>query len=445
MVSAKEPSRSVKILIVSQYWYPENGVPQRRWMWLTKILVDAGHEVSVIAPPPHYERKIPMSRWLATAALRSHRTTETGPSQERIIRSGYFPAGSSLTQRVLNQAVVAASMLAVSLSPWSEAGKLRPDVVIGTVPALPTATVTQLIARLKRVPYAIDLRDAWPELLHENRNWNAATGRRSLREKLLRRGPLQAVTAVTGRAVTSALKHASAVLTTSEQLALQLRQQEKGSTGKRTRDVVTIRNVFPQRTQLDTQPPKAREHDGLNVLYAGTFGRAQRLENALVAAHLAQEMGVKVKLRFVGDGVSWTMLRDKAAQLGLDVDFHHRIPAGELENYYSWADTAMVHLTDWKPLDWTVPSKTFELMELGIHISGVLSGEAAELITQLEAGDVVPPERPEELARLWKSLAEDRTTLQVSEDGRQWVKEQRDKHAPQTLLDVLGRAASRQP
>ena len=250
---------------------------------------------------------------------------------------------------------------------------------------------------------------------------------------------------MTGRAVTSALKHASAVLTTSEQLALQLRQQEKGSTGKRTRDVVTIRNVFPQRTQLDTQPPKAREHDGLNVLYAGTFGRAQRLENALVAAHLAQEMGVKVKLRFVGDGVSWTMLRDKAAQLGLDVDFHHRIPAGELENYYSWADTAMVHLTDWKPLDWTVPSKTFELMELGIHISGVLSGEAAELITQLEAGDVVPPERPEELARLWKSLAEDRTKLQVSEDGRQWVKEQRDKHAPQTLLDVLGRAASRQP
>ena len=104
-----------------------------------------------------------------------------------------------------------------------------------------------------------------------------------------------------------------------------------------------------------------------------------------------------------------------------------------------------MHLTDWKPLDWTVPSKTFELMELGIHISGVLSGESAELVTQLEAGDVVPPERPEELARLWKSLAEDRTKLQVSEDGRQWVKEQRDKYAPQALLDVLGRAASRQP
>lgn len=94
-------------LIVSKYWYPENGVPQRRWMWLTKILVDAGHAVSVIAPPPHYERKILTSRWSTAAALCSQCTTETGPSQKRIIRSGFFPAGSYLTQHVLNQAVVA--------------------------------------------------------------------------------------------------------------------------------------------------------------------------------------------------------------------------------------------------------------------------------------------------------------------------------------------------
>ena len=227
-------------------------------------------------------------------------------------------------------------MLAVSLNPWSEVRKLRPDVVIGTVLALPIATVTQLIAQLKRVPYVIDLRDASPELSHENQDWNAATGCRSLREKPLRHGPLQAVTVVTGRGVTSALKNVSAVLTTSEQLALQLRQQEKGSIAKRTRDVVTIRKVFPPRTELDTQPLQVLEHDGLNVSYAGTFGRDRRLENALVAAHLAQEMSVKVRLRSVGDGVLWTMLRDKAAQLGLGVYFHHRIPAGELENYYSW-------------------------------------------------------------------------------------------------------------
>lgn len=58
MVSAKEPSQAVGILIVSQYWYLENGVPQRKWMWLTKILVDAGHEMSGIALLPHYERQV---------------------------------------------------------------------------------------------------------------------------------------------------------------------------------------------------------------------------------------------------------------------------------------------------------------------------------------------------------------------------------------------------
>ena len=48
----------MRILLVTQYWYPENGVPQRRWSWLAKILIDAGHEVCVVAPPPRNSRSI---------------------------------------------------------------------------------------------------------------------------------------------------------------------------------------------------------------------------------------------------------------------------------------------------------------------------------------------------------------------------------------------------
>lgn len=97
---------ALKILVLSQYWHPENGVPQRRWTWLSKILVDAGHEVTVIAPPPHYQRKMGLKTWWEERRFSSALENHTGPSGERIVRSGFLPAGSSLTQKALNQATV---------------------------------------------------------------------------------------------------------------------------------------------------------------------------------------------------------------------------------------------------------------------------------------------------------------------------------------------------
>lgn len=74
--------------------------------------------------------------------------------------------------------------------------------------------------------------------------------------------------------------------------------------------------------------------------------------------------------------------------------------AVEIVGFYEWADTALVHLTDWEPLDKAVSSKTYELMSVGIHISGVVKSETARIIKLFEAGDTVSPENPHELAEL---------------------------------------------
>src|SRR5699024_8781611 len=145
----------------------------------------------VIAPPPHYLRRVPIKTWIVQQGFRSSKSVEIGPSGERIVRCGFFPASNSLTQRVLNQASVALSMGFMQLQSRGPIRRFRPDLVIGTVPALPTSVLTQLGAKFNKTPYIIDLRDAWPDLLQESRNWNEGTGRKTIRERVLSRGPLQ--------------------------------------------------------------------------------------------------------------------------------------------------------------------------------------------------------------------------------------------------------------
>ena len=44
----------MRILLLSHYWAPEVGAPQRRWNRLAEALISRGHELAVLAPAPHY-------------------------------------------------------------------------------------------------------------------------------------------------------------------------------------------------------------------------------------------------------------------------------------------------------------------------------------------------------------------------------------------------------
>ncbi|MHA7725913.1 glycosyltransferase family 4 protein [Corynebacterium hesseae] len=429
----------MRILVLSQYWTPENGVPQRRWSWLSKILVQAGHDVLVIAPPPHYQRRLEFKQWFSRKNIFGANKIETGESGERILRSGFYPAGPSLTNRILNQASVAASMLLMQATKRASIKNFDADLVIGTVPALPTAMVTRIVAKQLHTPYIIDLRDAWPDLLKEKGDWNSGTGKRSFREIVLTKGPFQVMTALTEYAISQALRHADGIITTSQDLTEHLEKEDRKRGGVSVKPIRTIRNVFPPKSEFIASDKGQRRSLALNVLYAGTVGRAQKIDNAVKAVKIAQDRGYDINLRIVGDGATWHATKETIEVLGIDATIEHRVPADDLQNIYDWADTALVHLTDWEPLNRTVPSKTYELMSLGVHTTAVVQGEAARLIEELGAGVVVPPENPEALADAWAMLIDDRSKLTVTSSGREWVIAQRDGVVPEALLDIIDR------
>ncbi|MGO2826798.1 MAG: glycosyltransferase family 4 protein [Corynebacterium casei] len=427
----------MKILIISQYWAPENGVPQRRWSWLTGILEEQGHSVTVVAPPPHYNRSPSLGEWWKSASFRARTEHETINQAETVVRTGFFPAGRSLTQRILNQAAVAAAALWVIGKKPGILHNYKPDLIIGSVPALPTSVVTYLASKRFKAPYVIDLRDAWPDLISEHERWNSGLGDPSFREKVLSRGPVQVLGHVTKWAMNYSLRESDGLIVTSSRLGKALKERFDEQQKSVDKPISVIRNVFPPEINQRVSEHEGRSTDCLNVLYAGTLGRAQNLSNAIRAIAITNESGYQVNLRFVGAGAARQELVRLAKDLNVKVEFSSKLAADELTAQYKWADTALVHLTDWPALEQAVPSKTYELMNLGIHISAVASGETMELIEALEAGHVVAPESPEALAQLWMKIIDEPRLLDVSTVGAKWVAEERVNVAPREFLRMI--------
>lgn len=431
----------MKILIISQYWAPENGVPQRRWSWLTDVLEQNGHTVTVIAPPPHYNRSPSLSEWWKSGAFRAHTESQKVNHAQTIVRTGFFPAGRSLTQRVLNQAAVAAAAMWVIMKKPGVLKDYKPDVIVGSVPALPTAVVTYVASKRFKSPYVIDLRDAWPDLIQESNRWNSGLGNPSIRERLLSRGPVQVLGFATKQAINFCLANSDALLVTSSKLGEALDQRFSKNIAKEAekKPIAVVRNVFPAEVGYAVAANKTFESGQLNVLYAGTLGRAQNLTNAIRAAALAKQNGYEINLRFVGAGAARQELVRMSHELDVQVEFSSKQAASDLSEHYDWADTALVHLTDWHALAQAVPSKTYELMSCGIHISAVVDGETKELVDKLEAGHVVAPESPEKLAELWMHLVDSPSELSVSKIAAEWVAEERERVAPRQLLKIMKR------
>lgn len=387
------------IVLVTHHYLPEVGAPQRRWRNLSARFVAAGHRVTVLSPPPHY----PSGRAEDLAPDERTHATGSGPGGETIHRVRFREHGSDLKSRTVDQAHAAAHSVVVGLRRLR--GADRPDVVIATAPGIPSLGAGWALARGLRVPLVVEMRDAWPDLITPSGMWGTTTRRRGWKAW---------ATATVHRAVTDLQRHSDAVVTTTASFADVLRD-------RRMPRVEVIRNGAPLDEALRAAP--ADDSPELRVLYLGTMGRSQGLSTAIRAAAELRRRGVPVRLRFVGSGHEEALLRAEAQALDAPVEFVGRVPRSEVGAHYDWADTVLVSLRAWDPFEWTVPSKLYEAMVAGRHVSASLFGEAAFVVREAAAGDVVPPEDHLALAALWQGLAADRSRLDVGATGRAWVAE----------------------
>lgn len=404
----------MRILLLSHYYAPETGPPQLRWSALVRDLVAAGHEVHVVTPAPHY----PTGRLLPGEDPAQVGQAHRGEHGETVHRVAFRPSTGDAGSLLLDQAVAAADTV---LTAWHRRRELRPDVVVATVPGLPTALAGRAVATLLRAPLVLEMRDAWPDILG-----GAASGDRQTPRAAVRAGVVRLVS--TG--VTWLQRSADLVVTTTDSFATTLR-------GRQVTRVVTVRNAHHGLPDPSTPVPVPRATGPLRIVYVGTVGRAQGLETAVRAAYLAHHAGVDVTLRVVGTGARLASVRRLARELQAPVEFVGPVTRDQVAEHYEWCDTFLVSLRDWPGLDSTVPSKLYEALALGLHVSASATGETATIVRETGAGFATAPGDAQGLARAWGALAET-GPQQDTARMRHWV----DRHASESgaagvLLDAL--------
>ncbi len=390
------------VLIVAQQWSPERGIAQRRMQWITNALIARGHTVAVLTAPPHY----PFGKLLSDQPEHGPYSVSHGPSGELIWRGNFHPHDFRLRTRVIDQAVIALTSLRMAVP---AVRRRRPDIILATAPPLPTVSTAHVLARLLRVPFVVDLRDAWPDLSTYissggTTNSSASTGRRVF----------SALVHLPAKIIGYEMSRAAGVITTTASLASVLGNRWALPT-------LHVSNLRAWKPRPPLERPPAVDSDRLEVLYTGTVGRAQGLANALDALELLRERGVNVHLSLIGSGAQMSLLRSEAIRRDLPVTFFDSIPREDVMKRYEDADTLLVHLEDWEPLQWTVPSKLYEAIGSGRHVTFVGAGDSAEMVRESRAGDTVAPRDPRALAQLWERLARDRRSLDVGARGAAWL------------------------
>ena len=373
----------MRVLLLTHSYSPEHSPPQRRWTQFVRAFRQEGWTVDVVAPvahAPNGRRVLP--RNIAGRPFRR----DLGKYGEHILRVPFLWHKTTRVGRLLDHCFSAFfSTLAGLCSP-------KPTVVIVTVPSLPILGAGFVVACLRKLPLIVDMRDAWPDIARDARLVQGSA--KSLAERL----------------IMAVQERADLVVTVTEGFARTLR--DRGM-----QHVATISNGVDTAVR-ELLPPPPAEAETLRVLYLGNHGESQRLEVVVRAAALARE---HVRLTMVGHGVQQHALVALAEVLDAPVEFHGPALSPEVMEFYRLADTCVVSLRDdWKSFETTVPSKTYEVLAVGRHVTGIVLGEAKKIIEESGAGAVVPSD-PQAVAALWKKLAEDRTLLLTGTSGRDWI------------------------
>ena len=394
----------MRILLLSHYYAPETGAPQHRWSMLARHLAAAGDSLHVVAPAPHY----PIGRLLPGQEHLTPGTVHIGEHGETVHRVAFRPYDARVRSRMADEAVAARDTVR-TVRRGLGAGWV-PDVVVATVPSLATAFAGRRAAQAVGAPVVLEFRDAWPDLLVGAQDWDEhhAVGIRG-RVRAAGRGSLSGA----GSALTREQRRADAVVTTTDSFADVLRSRG-------VKAVHVVRNGAHDVPGYVGHHPRVAAA-ALHVLYAGTVGRAHGLGTAVRAAALAHERGADVVLRIVGHGADRRHLEDLALELRAPVEFVDPVPRAAMGEQYAWCDTVLVGLRPWPALELTVPSKLYEAMNLGVHVSAVLAGEARRIVEETGAGALSAPGEVGQLAASWERLHADRGLLEVPDAGRTWV------------------------
>ncbi len=359
--------RSLHILLVHQAFVALDEAGGTRHYEFARYLAQHGHRVTVIASQTSYLTGADANKDIETSAFE-------GGGRLSILRVRTLPGlHRSFARRILNFFSFTWNAF------WAGLRVKAVDVVWGTTPPIFQAASAWALARLKRAPLLLEVRDLWPAfaiavgVLH-NPVLIAAS---EWLERFLYRG-------------------AQVVMLNSPGFMAHV--QARGA--RRVR-------LVPNGADASMFDPRAdgaafRTQYGLQrkfiALYAGAHGLSNDLGVLLGAAqHLRTHPNIQLVL--VGDGKDKPALQAQAAALQLDnVHFIAPLAKEAMASALAAADVCIAILKP-LPLYATVyPNKVFDYLAAGRAVALAIDGVIRQVVADANAGVFVPPGDPQAMA-----------------------------------------------
>jgi glycosyltransferase involved in cell wall biosynthesis len=362
-----------------------------------RALAGRGHKVTVIASPVSY-----------LTGLHSNPPKITDGKKEEdesvvILRTQTtLSLHRSFVQRILAFVSFMFSSFFIGL------GVKNVDLVWGTSPPIFQGVSAWLLARFKKVPFLLEVRDLWP-------TFAIAVG--VLKNRVLIKLSLWLEQFLYHRADLVMVNSPGFVAHVTERGA---RQVELVPNGADPEMFEPLDNGKSFRTANHLE-------DNFVVTYAGAHGMSNDLGVVLEAARILQDRSTDsgVMVTFIGDGKDKIILQERAANMGLtNVLFLPPIPKTGMGRALAGANACLAILKPIEEYKTTYPNKVFDYMAAGRPIVLAIGGAIKEVIEAAGCGVIVKPGDPPALAEAILSLSVDKEkSKRMGLAGRKYLEE----------------------
>ncbi len=342
MLSAGKPLR---VLIVSQFYYPDVTACAFRMRETAQLLAGMGCKVHVVAGEPH-----------------------KGQIEQQQIDDG--PIRVSRVKLIKYEGRGKWNYIAHYLSFMFGAIKAarhhhgKFDVIWASSPPLFVGLAGMVISWFKKAPMCLDIRDIWPE--------SAVVAGQIKANSLLFKG---------AKLVEQILYRGCSRITC---VARPMASYIANLSGGRVPEV--IYNAIPAEMVASKALPVEAEPESLNILYIGNMGYCQNLSLVVEAAKLLTSRGeTGIRFQLAGSGIEKPLIEAaiKTAQL-TNIEVSGLVAKEKAIEMIRNSHALMLHLKDDGTMDKTIPSKVFDYMAGGRPILFGLKGEACEILGAIE-------------------------------------------------------------
>ena len=348
----------MKILVVSQYFWPENF----RVNELVRDLCSRGHLVSVLTGVPNY----PSGK--VDPCYRSNPSSYSNYHGARIYRCWIIPRGSNVVQLIFNYLSFALSASIYALPRLFF--KTFDVVFVYQLSPLTLALPAILISRLKKVPLVFWVQDLWPDTL--------------ISLNIIQNKHLASLAYLLSSLL---YNQAHLILAQSRSFVRRLSSYTKNNLPiyyfPNWSDFVSPISTVSPAPELPPEP------DCFTILFAGNIGEAQDFPSILNAAQLLP-CNLNIRWAIVGSGSQSDWLQAQITELGLSRQFRilGRFPYERMPSFFKSADALILSLAKKPAFSLTIPSKLQAYLSSGLPILGMLDGEGAQTILNSQAGFV---------------------------------------------------------